>query len=433
MRVVVVGGGFGGSALAYEAARHCPDGAEIVVIGADNHMVFTPLLPEVAGRAVSPLHVVVPGRELVRKARWITARVTRLDTERNEIHYSQRHGGDGVISFDHAVLACGQSVNLDAVPGMSARSLPLKSVGDAIRMGNEVIGRFEEASASSDPEHRQQLLSIAVIGGGFSGVEIAGHLFDLMTSALNQYPQLAGMKPQLVVLQRGGRVLPELEHESLSTFALRKMRERGIEVRLNAAVKEITEDAVVLEGGERVRAGLVISTVGTSPHAWLLQSGLPVERGRVKTDADMRVTGTKNIWALGDCAIVPNAQTGKPSSATAQFALRQARQMARNIGRACKGEATKPFRYRPQGLLASIGHQNGVAEVYGIQFSGMIAWFFWRGVYLWKMPTLSRRIQIAVDWAWAILFPPSVVEIPLEPASTAHLQSAGRESAKVGG
>jgi NADH:ubiquinone reductase (H+-translocating) len=155
----------------------------------------------------------------------------------------------------------------------------------------------------------------------------------------------------------------------------------------------------------------------------------------VKTDPDMRVSGTSNIWALGDCALVPNAHTGKPSSPTAQFALRQARQMARNMGRACKGEPTKPFRYRPQGLLASIGHHNGVAEVYGIQFSGLLAWFFWRGVYLWKMPTLSRKIQIAVDWAWAMLFPPSVVEIPLEPASTNRAASSNRthESAKVGG
>jgi NADH dehydrogenase len=236
-------------------------------------------------------------------------------------------------------------------------------------------------------------------------------LFDLMRNILPFYPQLSHTRPRMVLLQRGGRIVPEFQHDSLSEFALRKLRQNGLDVRLNTEVKEVTARYVRLGTGERIEAGLTVCSVGTAPVALIKKIGLPVERGRLKTEPDMRVSGSANVWAFGDCAAVPNAWNAQISPPTAQFALRQAKQLAANLLRVQRGEVTKPFHFRPQGLLATIGHQNGVAEIYGLKFSGVIAWFLWRCVYLMKIPTLGRKLNVIVDWTWDIFFKPNIVEV----------------------
>ena len=215
----------------------------------------------------------------------------------------------------------------------------------------------------------------------------------------------------MVLLQRDSKIVPEFQHDSLSEFALRKLRENGLDVRLNTGVEEVTARYVRVASGERIETGLTVCSVGTAPVPLIKKIGLPVERGRLKTDADMRVTGTANVWAFGDCAAVPNAWNKKISPPTAQFALRQAKQLAANLVRVKRGEATKPFHFRPQGLLATIGHHNGVAEIYNFKFSGLLAWFLWRSVYLLKIPTFSRKLNVVVDWTWDIFFKPNVVQV----------------------
>jgi NADH:ubiquinone reductase (H+-translocating) len=411
--IVVVGGGFAGAALAKELERRVPASQEIIVISRENHLVFTPLLPEVAARAISALHCVVPGREMTKRTRWITATVLSTHLAANTIEYELDNGVRKTLQYSHLLLACGSSTDMNAVPGMAAHAMPLKSIGDAFLMGNRVIANLEEAVATDDPARRQMLMTAVVIGGGFSGVEIAGHLNDLIKEALPLYPQLAGTPHRVVLLQRGERVLPELNAVSLSEFTARKLTQSGVDVRLKTSVDEITARDVRLKGGERIPSDLIVCTVGTATNPLLCSMGLPLERGRVKTDGDMRVTGHANVWALGDCAAVPNAFDQKPSPTTAQFAIRQGPQLAKNVARVLRNEATQPFYFRPQGLLASIGNKNGVAEVFGLHFSGILAWFFWRGVYLSKMPTMRRKLQVAIDWAWEILFSPNVVEINL--------------------
>jgi NADH:ubiquinone reductase (H+-translocating) len=242
-------------------------------------------------------------------------------------------------------------------------------------------------------------------------VEAAGHVFDLMRNIMPFYPQLSRTRPRMVLLQRGARIVPEFQHDSLSEFALRKLRQRGLDVRLSTEVKEVTARYVVLGTGERIDAGLTVCSVGTAPVSLIGKIGLPVERGRLKTEPDMRVTGSANVWAFGDCAAVPNAWNARISPPTAQFALRQAKQLGANLLRVQRGEAAKPFHFRPQGLLATIGHQNGLAEIYGLKFSGLIAWLLWRCVYLMKIPTVGRKLNVVVDWTWDIFFKPNIVEV----------------------
>jgi NADH:ubiquinone reductase (H+-translocating) len=410
-RVVIVGGGFAGATLAEQLSRRVAPDVEVVVISSENHMVFTPMLAEVAGRSLSALDVVMPGRQIAPGATWVTATVTGVDLNRNEVEYTRPDSQKATLSYAHLVLACGSDVNLDVVPGMAAHAYTLRTVGDGFTLGNEIITRFEQAAAQPNDAERERLLTVVVVGGGFTGVEAAGHLFDLMRNIMPFYPQLSGTRPRMVLLQRGARIVPEFQHDSLSEFALRKLRQNGLDVRLNTEVKEVTARYVRLGTGERIDAGLTVCSVGTAPVALIRNIGLPVEHGRLKTEPDMRVSGSANVWAFGDCAAVPNAWNTQISPPTAQFALRQAKQLAANLLRVQRGEATRPFHFRPQGLLATIGHQNGVAEIYGLKFSGLIAWFLWRCVYLMKIPTIRRKLNVVVDWTWDIFFKPNVVQV----------------------
>ncbi|HXZ81717.1 MAG TPA: FAD-dependent oxidoreductase [Terriglobales bacterium] len=412
-RVIIVGGGFAGLTLAENLNRRVGREVEVVVISSENHMVFTPLLAEVAGRSLSGLDVVVPGRQVAPRANWLTATVTSVDLKNNEVEYIRPDGKSSRLSYAHLVLACGSDVNLDIIPGMAAHAYTLRTVSDGMVLGNEVIARFEQAAVEPEDAERQRLLTIVVVGGGFTGVEAAGHLFDLMRNVKSYYPDLRHIEPRMVLVQRGARIVPEFQHDSLSEFALRKVRQNGLDVRLNTDVKEVTARYVTLGTGERIEAGLTICAVGTTPVALIKKIGLPLERGRLKTEPDMRVTGTGNVWAFGDCAAVPNAWNAQISPPTAQFALRQAKQLAANLVRVQRRGATRPFHFRPQGLLATIGHHNGVAEVYGLKFSGLVAWLLWRTVYLMKIPTLSRKLNVVLDWTWGLFFKPNIVQVPV--------------------
>jgi NADH dehydrogenase len=410
-RIIIVGGGFAGVTLAEDLDRRVGRDVEVVVISSENHLVFTPMLAEVAGRSLSGPDVVVPGRQLVPRATWLTATVTGVDLEKNEVEYARPDGKIATLSYAHLVLACGSGVNLDEVPGMAAHAYTLRTVSDGVILGNEVIARFEQAAVEPEDAERQRLLTIVVVGGGFTGVEAAGHLFDLMRNVHPFYPQLSRNRPRIVLLQRGPRIVPEFQHDSLSEFALRKLGQNGLEVRLNTDVREVTARYVRVGTGERINMGLILCAIGTAPVALIKKIGLPLQRGRLKADPDMRVTGAPNVWAFGDCAAVPNAWNAQISPPTAQFALRQANQLAANLIRVQRGEATRPFRLRPQGLLATIGHHNGVAEIYRLKFSGLLAWFLWRTVYLLKIPTFSRKLHVVVDWLWDIFFKPNIVEV----------------------
>ncbi len=410
-RIIIVGAGFAGVTLAEHLNRHVGREAEVLVISSENHMVFTPMLAEVAGRSLGAYDVVVPGRQMAPRARWLTASVRGVDLKKNEVEFTRPDGKMANLSYTHLVLACGSAVNLNAVPGMAAHAYTLRTAFDGVILGNEIIGRFEQAAVEPEGAERQRLLTVVVVGGGFTGVEAAGHMFDLMRNIKSFYPQLSKDRPRMVLLQRDSKIVPEFQHDSLSEFALRKLRDCGLDVRLNTGVEEVTAGYVRVASGEKIETGLTVCSVGTAPVPLIKKIGLPMERGRLKTAGDMRVPGTANVWAFGDCAAVPNAWNKQISPPTAQFALRQAKQLAANLVRVKRGETTKPFRFRPQGLLATIGHHNGVAEIYSLKFSGLLAWFLWRSVYLLKIPTFSRKLNVIVEWTWDIFFKPNVVQV----------------------
>jgi NADH dehydrogenase len=295
---------------------------------------------------------------------------------------------------------------------MAAHGWPLKTMGDALVLRNHVIGLLEKAQVEPDPERRQQLLSVVVVGGGFSGVEVAGEIADLLKASCRYYTDIPSSEVRVTLLHRGERILPELP-STLGEFARDKMCQRGIDVRLKSEALAVTEWGVRLKGGGEVPAATVVCTIGTTANPMLAALGLPMERDRIKAGGDFRVAGHDNVWALGDCAAVTNAYDSKPSPPTAQFAVRQAKALARNLSAVLHDRPTEPFYFKPLGAFASIGNHRAVGQVFGLRFSGLPAWFLWRGIYLSKMPTLARKVQIAFDWMWQLFFPRDIVQLNL--------------------
>jgi NADH:quinone reductase (non-electrogenic) len=404
-RIVIIGGGFAGITLAARLERQVPEGWQIDLLSQENYITYNPLLPEVVGASLLPGHVVAPLRQMVKRTRVCMVKVTEIDLETKMLSYLGE--GLGTMPFDHLVLAVGQSANLSVVRGMANYALPLKTLGDALFLRNRVISRLEQAELNPDPEARRWLTTFIVVGGGFSGVEVAGELVDFLHASLRYYPRLVKEDCRVIMLHGTERLLPELS-ASLGEFAFRKMCMEGLDIRLQARATLVDDRGVHLDDGEFIPAGTVVCTIGTAPNPLVSALPVPKTRGRIDTAPDMSVPGFDGVWALGDCAAVPNALDGKISPPTAQFADRQARVLARNIAASLHGRPTQPFGYKPVGQLSSIGHNKAVAEMYGVRIAGFVAWLLWRGVYLLKIPTLARKVRLYLEWNWAMFFPPDI-------------------------
>jgi len=415
-RIVIVGGGFAGTDLARALRRQLPDGWEVLLFSRENHFVFTPLLAEVVGSAISPLHTVWPSREMAPSTLCRTVPVVHLDPDAREVLYRGPVGETLRERYDHLVIACGLATDLGVVKGMGAHGWPLKGLGDAVVLRNHLIQQLERAEAEPDAKRRAQLLSFAVVGGGFTGVELAGSLMDLFQDASRLYKRFSSEEVRVTLIDRGDRILSPLP-EGLSRYADRSLQGRGIDIRTRTRVQEVRGDGLVLDRGEFVTAGTTISAVGNTVQQLVADTKLPLERGRILVSPEMRVQGYDDVWALGDCARVPNAWDGRDSPTLAQFAMRQATQLAENLVAVIAGRKPKPFQYHMQGMFAAIGHGKAVGNPFGVQVSGLPAYLMWRAIYWAKMPSWVRKTQIAVDWGLDLFFPRDIVEISTIPTS----------------
>jgi NADH:ubiquinone reductase (H+-translocating) len=333
-----------------------------------------------------------------------TEEVRRIDLPASEVEYEGDDGRLRQMGFDHAVIACGSSVNLTLVPGMADHAFPLKSVGDAMALRFHVMEQLEKAEICDDPARRRWYLSFVIVGGGFSGVEVAGEINDLVRASLRFYSNFTASDVTVTLVHSREQILPEVS-SALRDFARTKMEQAGIHMILKTRVVVVTPDGVGLEDGRMITGATIVCTIGTTATQLVQWLDAPKEKGRLVTDPDMRLKGTPNVWAVGDCAVIVNAYDGHPAPTTGQFAERQGRQIAENIVRVLQDRPTKPFSYRPLGVLCGIGERNAVAEILGVHLSGFPAWWLWRTVYLLKSPSWSRRLKLAFDWTWELLFP----------------------------
>lgn len=406
--VIIVGGGFAGVALAKALESRMPTEWQIYLLSQENFITYNPLLPEVVGASLLPGHVLAPLRQMLKRTRMRMVKVTKIDVAQRRVHYQGREMG--YLDYDQLVVACGVDANLEVVEGMGEHGLPLKTVGDALFLRNRIIERLEQATIEPDTNIRRWLTTFIVVGGGFSGVEVAGELFDFLCAAVKYYKNVIKGDCRVVLLQAIDRLLPEVSPR-LGKYALDVMRKRGLDVHLNAKVDRVDERSVRLNSGEIIEGGTIICTIGTMPRSFTLSLPFPKVRGRIQAAADMSVPGYEGIWALGDCAVVPNGYDREVSPPTAQFADRQAKHLAVSIAATVRGETTKPFSYRSIGQLVTIGHNKAVAELFGLRISGFIAWLLWRGTYLLKIPTLARKVRLFLEWNWAMFFPPDIAHL----------------------
>lgn len=403
-RIIIIGGGFGGVKCARTLRRRLrPGDAEIVLFNRENHLVFSPLLADAVGSSLNIMDVVVPLRQLLPGVTCRTEEVREIDPAKNEIEFIGFDEHPHRLAYDHLVIACGNVANLSVVPGMADHAFPLKTVGDAAVLRTQVLQQLEKAEVCDDPARRRWFLSFIVVGGGYSGVEAAGEINDLVRGSLRFFPHLKQEDVSVTLVHSRDQLLPEIS-PSLREFARAKMAQAGIAIRLNARVLLATGEGVGLSD-EFLSGGTIVCTIGSSPAPVVTKLTLAKEKGRLVTTPDLRLPDCAAVWAIGDCAHIINAQDGQPSPPTGQFAERQGRQCAENIVRVLRREATRPFSFRLLGQLCSIGGHNAVAEMFGFKLSGFWAWFVWRGVYLFKLPAWSRRIQVGIDWAWLLIFP----------------------------
>ncbi|BDC44749.1 NAD(P)/FAD-dependent oxidoreductase [Paraburkholderia terrae] len=411
--IVVIGGGFAGTTVAQALEKRLPAPYRVVLVSDESFTTFNPMLAEVVGASVFPEQVIVPIRQILRHSRFIMATVQDIDYERRTVH-GITLAGPREIDFEHLIFAFGTRANLELVPGMKEYALPLKLVGDAMSIRNQVLRRLACIELESDPAVRRRLGHFIVVGGGFSGVEVAGELADYLHSVRHFYKLVRDEELAVTILHDGNRLLPEMP-EALGVMAAQRMAGRGINIRLGARASRISAEGVVLQDGEFLSGSTVISTIGTKPNPLIerlaARIGLPIERGRIATRGDMSVPDLPVIWAAGDCAAVHNEATGQPSPPTAQHAVAQAHQLADNLIRRLSGSETRPFSFVAKGMMATIGHMKGVASIYGIRLTGLPAWLLWRAFYLSRIPTPGRKLRIFVEWSWSMFFPTDITHL----------------------
>jgi NADH dehydrogenase len=407
--ILIVGGGFAGTTLARALERRLAADWQVTLISEESTTTFNPMLAEVVGATVFPEQVVAPIRQMLRRSRFVMGQVTDVDLADQTVACNTL-AGPRRIAWDHLVCAFGTRANTALVPGLQDHALPLKLVGDAMHIRNQVLQRLARIELESDAAERRRLGRFIVIGGGFSGVEVAGSLADFLRSAQRHYPRVRADELGVTVLQDIDRLLPELP-ASLGEAALRSLRARQIEVQLQARAARVDASGVQLADGRFITGGTVVCTIGTQPNALLARLGLPHARGRITTEADLSVPGHATVWALGDCALVQNAAADAPAPPTAQFAVAEAHALARNLAARIAGRPTKPFGHTSRGMMATTGHLKGVAEVFGLRLSGLPAWLLWRAYYLLQMPTAGRKLRIAVEWTWGMFFAADITHL----------------------
>jgi NADH dehydrogenase len=434
-RVLILGGGFGGlyAALRFEKALERRPDVEVTLVNRENFILFTPMLHEVAASDIDITHIVTPIRKLLRRVRFFDGEVEGIDLEQKRVsvsHGVEHHHHE--LEYDHLVLGLGSVTNFFNLPGLAERALTMKSLGDAIQLRNLLIERLEAADFECALGSRDELLTFVVAGGGFAGVETGAAMNDFLREAAAYYLHLSEEQIRVILVHPGEVILPELGPK-LGAYAQKKLAEREVEIRSNTRVTGISDAGVALDDGTTIPTQTLVWTAGISPNPLLATLTCQKDRGRVKVDENLEVPGWPGVWALGDCASITDPQTGAAYPPTAQHALREGKVVAENILASVAGREKKPFVFKTLGQLAAIGRRSGVANILGFNFSGFVAWWLWRSIYLMKLPGFERKLRVMLDWTLDLVFSKDLVQFmtPRAPAIS-HGETERPEPAALG-
>lgn len=418
-RIVILGGGFGGvyTARALERALKNDPTTEVSLISKENYFTFHPMLPEVISGEIGLLDTVSPLHGLLPKTRVYIREIESVDLERKVVRlqpgFARRMQE---LPYDHLVVALGNVTDFRGLPGLHEHAMSFKTLADAISLRNHLIHVLEEAAVETDPEVRRELLTFVVAGGGFSGVEVCAELNDFVRKVARER-RVGGLDVlRVVLLHSGERILEREMPASLGLYAEKILQKRGIELRLKSRLATASPAAAILASGERIGCRTLVSTVPSAPHPLIASLALAQDKGKIKVDGQLRVSGSDNVWALGDCALIP-LPAGGFAPPTAQHAVREATVLANNIVATMRGRGLETFAFAGLGKLGALGRRSAVAEMMSVRLSGILAWFAWRSIYWWKLPGFSRKLKVGLSWMLDLLLPTETVQLRLNSPS----------------
>jgi NADH dehydrogenase len=405
--VVIAGGGFGGFYAARTLERTMPAASTRITLVSDvNFMLYTPLLPGAAAGTLEPRHVVVPLREALDRTDLRIGTILGADPARNVVRVEALEGHVEELEYDQLVVAVGSVSRSLPVPGLAEHGIGFKSLPDAIELRNRLLRTLEAAETLDDPEERRAWLTYVFVGAGYAGLEGLAELQDFAADAIERYPRCRTQGMRWILVEATERVMPEISPD-LADFAVRELRGRGIEIRTNTTLDELTGTTARLSDGEVVATRTCVWTAGVRPHPVVQRLGLPLnDRGRIRVDDTMRVEGHPNVWAIGDAAAVPDpAKKGQaPCPPTCQHALRQGRRVAQNVAATLGKGRVRPFTYKTLGVFVDMGEGQAVASTVGIKWRGRPAWLLARTYHLAMMPGFKRKMRLLVDWNVQLMF-----------------------------
>jgi len=403
-RILILGGGYVGLYTALGLQRKLRGAeASVTVIDPQPHMTYQPFLPEAAGGAIEPRHVVVPLRKTLRRCHVITARVTGIEHSARRVTIEAPDGHHEQVEYDILVVALGSVARLMPIPGLAEQGIAFKTVGEAIYLRNHVMSRLDAANSTDDPTMRRKYLTFTFVGGGFAGIEALAELEDMARFATRYYENIEPADLRWVLVEASGRILPEVR-ERLGVYTVLQLERRGIEVYLSTLAQSFEGGHVVLSDGTEFDSDTIVWTAGVKANPVLATSDLPLdERGRVKATATLRVDGVDDAWTAGDNAAVPDlSRTDEDPNAlcapNAQHAVRQANVLAKNVIAVLRGQEPKPYFHKNVGSVASLGLHKGVADVYNVRAKGFVAWAMHRGYHVARVPTFNRKFRVVADW-----------------------------------
>jgi NADH:quinone reductase (non-electrogenic) len=413
--VVIAGGGFAGASAARHLERLMPkQSSRLILVNDVNFLLYTPFLPEAAAGTLEPRHVVTPLRDILKRTNLRLGAICDHDPGARTVAVRTHEGETEELRYDQFLVALGSVSRSLPIPGLDENAIGFKSLADAIWLRNHLIETLEQANATEDPGRQEELLTYVFVGGGYSGLEALAELQDFAADAMDRYPRarLRGMR--WILVEATDRVLPEVPAD-LADYALHELRGRGIDIRLGTRLEEAGSDFAVLSTGERVPTRTIVWTAGVAPHPSLGALSLPLDDGhRVRVDEFMRVEGLERVWAIGDCAAVPdpNKDGHGPCPPTAQHAVRQGRVVAHNIA-AELGAASvpRPFSYHAKAAFVNLGRYKAVGQLGRFNFRGFIAWWLARTYHMSQIPGLARKIRAIVDWTVGLPFRRDVAEV----------------------
>ena len=427
-KIVILGSGF----AAVECARQLEaefgkdPGIELVMIGEDNFLLFTPMLPQVASGMIETRHIVFPIRTICKKTKFYEGRIKNIDPYGKLVTIWGTGDKRSIsIHYDFLVVALGSETNFFGMADVEKNAYTMKTLNDAVMLRNRVIDMFEQAENETNPILRKSFLNFVVVGGGFAGIETAGELMDLLLDARKYYPTIQKEDLKVIVLEAMGEILPGF-NKKLADFAKKKLIERGIDIQLKKAVTsfdgnevtiktldETAKDAIDQSEVESIITKTLIWTAGVTPVNTIKRSMFKTEKGKIIINNFLEVPKFPGVFAIGDCALFIDPITNRPFPPTAQIAEAQAKMAAKNLISLIQNSEQEKFVYHSKGQMAIIGKRSGIATFLGVNISGFVAWLIWRNVYLSKIPTFDKKTRVFLDWIIDLFFDRDISRLKL--------------------